>query len=305
MQQHQPWAWQHDTHGPRAIVQYQSASSAAQAHPCYRRSRDALACRSEEVLYVQVCVFSRWGHRARWCSNLSLVTLRESLVKERGSRAPSHSRVSRKKEKLLLRSPPRTGVRYSGQLGRSRVLFVIGQESGGLGPRSGPNPASPDATQPSFLRNRALVVTMIAAPPPFSSLNWHTGHDRKLVIPLILLALLSLPAVHAHDHQVITEEMANAPVDAMLWIHIFLQASVWGIIFPIGMVLGLSRSRWHVPLQVCPDRRFFRSSSSLKVNNRPRASRSHLLVTSSGTRTAAGSSPRAHMARSQSSSSYR
>ncbi|KAK2462757.1 hypothetical protein APHAL10511_005275 [Amanita phalloides] len=29
----------------------------------------------------------------------------------------------------------------------------------------------------------------------------------------------------------------------------FLQASVWGILFPIGMVLGLARSRWHVPLQ--------------------------------------------------------
>jgi len=29
----------------------------------------------------------------------------------------------------------------------------------------------------------------------------------------------------------------------------FLQAAVWGILFPIGMVLGISRSRWHVPLQ--------------------------------------------------------
>jgi len=41
----------------------------------------------------------------------------------------------------------------------------------------------------------------------------------------------------------------NAPVDAILWIHIFLQAIVWGVLFPVGMVLGMSRSRWHVPLQ--------------------------------------------------------
>jgi hypothetical protein len=61
----------------------------------------------------------------------------------------------------------------------------------------------------------------------------------------------ALVLVHAHEHHdELTEEQTNAPVDAILWIHIFLQAAVWGIIFPIGMVLGLSRSRWHVPLQV-------------------------------------------------------
>ncbi|KAI0065516.1 hypothetical protein BV25DRAFT_1821953 [Artomyces pyxidatus] len=29
----------------------------------------------------------------------------------------------------------------------------------------------------------------------------------------------------------------------------FLQAAIWGILFPVGMVLGMTRSRWHVPLQ--------------------------------------------------------
>ncbi|TCD67381.1 hypothetical protein EIP91_012416 [Steccherinum ochraceum] len=67
-------------------------------------------------------------------------------------------------------------------------------------------------------------------------------------LPVVLLACI-LP-VTAHDHHdVLTEEEMNAPVDAILWIHIFLQAAVWGVLFPIGMVLGLSRSRWHVPLQ--------------------------------------------------------
>ncbi|KAH8093242.1 hypothetical protein BXZ70DRAFT_949591 [Cristinia sonorae] len=67
-------------------------------------------------------------------------------------------------------------------------------------------------------------------------------------LPLVLLTCI-LPVV-AHDHHnELSEEQANAPVDAILWIHIFLQASVWGVLFPVGMVLGLSRSKWHVPLQ--------------------------------------------------------
>lgn len=64
------------------------------------------------------------------------------------------------------------------------------------------------------------------------------------------LALFAARCV-AHDHGEQTEEQAHAPVDAILWIHIVLQAIVWGILFPIGMVLGLTKSRWHVPLQVC------------------------------------------------------
>ncbi|KAH9991161.1 hypothetical protein BJV77DRAFT_946642 [Russula vinacea] len=64
------------------------------------------------------------------------------------------------------------------------------------------------------------------------------------------MSLLALNAVRAHEHDdVLSEEAASASIDSILWIHIFLQAAVWGILFPIGMVLGLSRSRWHVPLQ--------------------------------------------------------
>jgi hypothetical protein len=66
---------------------------------------------------------------------------------------------------------------------------------------------------------------------------------------LFVLGLVTLTAGHGH-HSDISEEAANAPVDAILWIHIFLQAFVWGILFPIGMVLGMAKSRWHVPLQV-------------------------------------------------------
>jgi len=77
----------------------------------------------------------------------------------------------------------------------------------------------------------------------------HTSQLHRS-LPVLLLCLVATPAL-AHDHHdEITEEEANAPVDAILWIHMFLQAAVWGFLFPIGMVLGLSRSRWHVPLQV-------------------------------------------------------
>lgn len=71
---------------------------------------------------------------------------------------------------------------------------------------------------------------------------------RYLALATVLAAA---PSVLAHGHHAeLTEEEMNAPVDAILWIHMFLQCAVWGVLFPIGMVLGITRSRWHVPLQV-------------------------------------------------------
>ena len=67
----------------------------------------------------------------------------------------------------------------------------------------------------------------------------------------VLLSFALAVAAHEH-HDELSEEAANAPVDTILWIHIFLQAAVWGVLFPIGMVFGITRSRWHVPLQVRP-----------------------------------------------------
>lgn len=37
--------------------------------------------------------------------------------------------------------------------------------------------------------------------------------------------------------------------DRILWTHIFVQTIAWGVLFPLGMVLGLVRSKWHVPCQ--------------------------------------------------------
>ncbi|KAJ4474901.1 hypothetical protein J3R30DRAFT_3406089 [Lentinula aciculospora] len=55
-------------------------------------------------------------------------------------------------------------------------------------------------------------------------------------------------AAHSHADE-LDEENASRPVDSILWIHIFLQALIWGILFPVGMVFGITKSRWHVPLQ--------------------------------------------------------
>jgi len=68
-----------------------------------------------------------------------------------------------------------------------------------------------------------------------------------------VLFLLLLQSIQASGHTGVkdpTEQQLNAPVDPLLWIHIALQTLVWGVIFPTGMVLGISRSRWHVPVQV-------------------------------------------------------
>ncbi|RKF59566.1 Protein YTP1 [Erysiphe neolycopersici] len=57
---------------------------------------------------------------------------------------------------------------------------------------------------------------------------------------------------HGHDKSKIMhgENMTSDPIDIRLQLHIGLMMLSFGIIFPTGMVLGLVRSRWHVPTQV-------------------------------------------------------
>ncbi|KAF2718373.1 hypothetical protein K431DRAFT_348842 [Polychaeton citri CBS 116435] len=69
---------------------------------------------------------------------------------------------------------------------------------------------------------------------------------------LTLLSCLSGYVAAHGDHGHIPEGAAisEEPMDSILWAHILLQAFAWGIVFPTGMVLGLVRSRWHVPTQI-------------------------------------------------------
>lgn len=59
------------------------------------------------------------------------------------------------------------------------------------------------------------------------------------------VALLLSTAVTAHDHHNDKIEEGHAisadPIDSILWIHILIQSMAWGIIFPLGMVLGVSK----------------------------------------------------------------
>ncbi|KAF2142969.1 uncharacterized protein K452DRAFT_225841 [Aplosporella prunicola CBS 121167] len=58
-------------------------------------------------------------------------------------------------------------------------------------------------------------------------------------------------AAHEHHMDKIPEGAGTSPdpIDATLWVHILLQSLAWGVLFPTGMVLGITRSRWHVPIQ--------------------------------------------------------
>ncbi|TID19364.1 hypothetical protein E6O75_ATG06702 [Venturia nashicola] len=44
--------------------------------------------------------------------------------------------------------------------------------------------------------------------------------------------------------------ISDDPIDSTLWIHILLMTLAWGMLMPMGMVLGMIRSRWHVPVQI-------------------------------------------------------
>jgi len=69
-----------------------------------------------------------------------------------------------------------------------------------------------------------------------------------VILPVLLTSISLLARAHEH-HAQLGDDEKDAPVDLILWIHIVVQATVWGVLFPIGMVLGITRSRWHVPLQ--------------------------------------------------------
>ncbi|OAL51001.1 hypothetical protein IQ07DRAFT_508243 [Pyrenochaeta sp. DS3sAY3a] len=76
----------------------------------------------------------------------------------------------------------------------------------------------------------------------------------RFTLPAAAWTALLLSAVAtAHDHHTDNIEEGHAisqdPIDSILWIHILIQSLAWGVLFPTGMVLGIIRSKWHVPVQ--------------------------------------------------------
>jgi len=128
-------------------------------------------------------------------------------------------------------------------LGASRRVVVQVLPCLGLFSRDQRNEVTVNFTlsSPTTIPLEALLAAAMGA---------HSIQLSKTLSAIICLCLLTKVVLAHSDHDEISEEQARAPIDAVLWIHIALQAIVWGILFPIGMVLGITRSRWHVPLQV-------------------------------------------------------
>jgi hypothetical protein len=72
------------------------------------------------------------------------------------------------------------------------------------------------------------------------------------IVLLLLAAAAHLSAAHEHHGENIPEGavVSPDPLDSILWWHICTMIVAFGILFPIGMVLGIVRSKWHVPVQV-------------------------------------------------------
>lgn len=72
---------------------------------------------------------------------------------------------------------------------------------------------------------------------------------RAWTIALLCAALAYAHGDHGHSAP-LTPEAKRMPVDFWLGLHIALEILSWAILFPLAMVLGLVRHRWHVPLSI-------------------------------------------------------
>ncbi|CAK7265723.1 hypothetical protein SEPCBS57363_001728 [Sporothrix epigloea] len=75
------------------------------------------------------------------------------------------------------------------------------------------------------------------------------SYGLSLAIAALSLAPPAIAHEHGEDHIPEGETISVDPIDSTLWVHILLMTSVWGILFPLGMVLGIIKNRWHVPVQ--------------------------------------------------------
>ncbi|KKA30151.1 hypothetical protein TD95_002796 [Thielaviopsis punctulata] len=83
-----------------------------------------------------------------------------------------------------------------------------------------------------------------------SSIMAHSA--AKTVAGFVACALLASPVNAFHDNSRIPNDatISSDPVDAILWLHIFTMMLAVGILYPTGMVLGITKNRWHIPVQI-------------------------------------------------------
>ncbi|KAJ1799258.1 hypothetical protein LPJ59_001960 [Coemansia sp. RSA 2399] len=71
-------------------------------------------------------------------------------------------------------------------------------------------------------------------------------------VPLLLLLLLAsaVPSALAHDHHDADMNFdTGESMGGVLKAHIVLMSIAFGALFPVGLVLGLRKNKWHVPVQ--------------------------------------------------------
>ncbi|GAA6064650.1 hypothetical protein JCM10212_005236 [Sporobolomyces blumeae] len=79
------------------------------------------------------------------------------------------------------------------------------------------------------------------------------SHRRVVLVATVVLFALGVSAHEHHEvstgpyeHNFLNEE----DLDSTIKWHIGVQVAAWGVLFPIGMIFGLTKSRFHVPWQL-------------------------------------------------------
>lgn len=67
---------------------------------------------------------------------------------------------------------------------------------------------------------------------------------------VVYAACVAVVYAHGGHTTVNVDEEKKKPIDAALWLHIAMEATAWGVLFPLAMVLGLIRHTLHVPLSI-------------------------------------------------------
>ncbi|KAK3936644.1 hypothetical protein QBC46DRAFT_394552 [Diplogelasinospora grovesii] len=87
-----------------------------------------------------------------------------------------------------------------------------------------------------------------------SAARGRNGASSTTIPSLLCAAAAFIPMALGHEHHEDNipegETVSADPIDSILWAHIFVQMLAFGVLFPLGMVLGIIKNRWHVPLQV-------------------------------------------------------
>lgn len=84
------------------------------------------------------------------------------------------------------------------------------------------------------------------------SLSSASAGLQTVAYATLLLTLSTTARAHEGHPENIPEggAISPEPLDSILWIHILIQILAWGVLFPVGMVLGIVHSRLHVPVQM-------------------------------------------------------